>query len=116
MRLEYLKRKVMNQIRVLHIVPTLGYGGVAKFLLHYYEHIDKNEVCFDFVTHGKVESFHKQLEENGSHIYYIKPQHELGVWKYYKQLHDFLKYKILSLSATCVYVLQISCKSENKHP
>lgn len=91
MRLEYLKRKVMDQIRVLHIVPTLGYGGVAKFLLHYYEHIDNNEVCFDFVTHGKVESFHKQLEGNGSHIYYIKPQHELGVWKYYKQLHDILK-------------------------
>ena len=28
----------------------------------------------------------------------------------------FLKYKTLALSATCVYVLQISCKSENKHP
>ena len=29
---------------------------------------------------------------------------------------DFLKYKALTLSATCVYVLQISCKSKNKHP
>lgn len=29
---------------------------------------------------------------------------------------NLLKYKTLSLSATCVYVLQISCKPENKHP
>ena len=35
---------------------------------------------------------------------------------YLSESFDFLKYKTLSLSATCVYVLQISCKSENKHP
>ena len=35
---------------------------------------------------------------------------------YLSESFDFLKYKTLALSATCVYVLQISCKSENKHP
>ena len=34
---------------------------------------------------------------------------------YLSESFDFLKYKALALSATCVYVLQISCISENKH-
>ena len=38
------------------------------------------------------------------------------VYLYLSESLDFLKYKALALSATCVYVLQISCKSENKHP
>ncbi len=35
---------------------------------------------------------------------------------YLSESFDFLKINTLYISATCVNVLQISCKSENKHP
>ena len=35
---------------------------------------------------------------------------------YLSESFDFLKINMLYLSATCVNVLQISCKPENKHP
>lgn len=78
-------------IRILHIVPTLGYGGVAKFLLHYYDFIDKSKIQFDFITHGKKEAYHENLISKGSRIYYIKPQHEVGVLSYYKSLISLVK-------------------------
>ena len=53
-------------IRVLQIVPTLGYGGVAQFLLNYYKQMDKSEIRFDFITHGQVESFHEDLIKEGT--------------------------------------------------
>lgn len=28
----------LPKIEILHIIPTLGYGGVAQFLLHYALH------------------------------------------------------------------------------
>ena len=58
-------------IRILHIVPTLGYGGVAKFLLHYYDYIDKSKIQFDFITHGKKESYHDELISKGARIFFI---------------------------------------------
>lgn len=78
-------------IRILHIVPTLGYGGVAKFLLHYYDYIDKSKIQFDFITHGKKESYHDELISKGARIFYIKPQHEVGFFSYYKNLVNVVK-------------------------
>ena len=56
-------------IKILQIVPTLGYGGVAQFLLNYYKQMDKNEIRFDFITHGSVEAFHQELIDGGSQIF-----------------------------------------------
>ena len=58
-------------IKILQIVPTLGYGGVAQFLLNYYKQMDKNEIRFDFITHGSVEAFHQELIDGGSQIFYF---------------------------------------------
>ena len=65
-------------IKILQIVPTLGYGGVAQFLLNYYKQMDKNEIRFDFITHGSVEAFHQELIDGGSQIFYFK---SIGKWK-----------------------------------
>ena len=81
---------MMKKIHVLQIVPTLGYGGVAKFLLHYYDHIDKNQICFDFITHGQKENYHNQLINEGSRIFYLKPSHELGTLNYLKQIKEIV--------------------------
>lgn len=81
----------MNKVRILHIVPTLGYGGVAKFLIHYNDHMDKNKFCFSFVSHGQHESYHDSLIKDGSQIFYVKPQHEIGTHLYLKQIKDIVK-------------------------
>lgn len=73
-------------IRILQIVPTLGYGGVAQFLLNYYKLMPKSEIIFDFVTHGGIEDFHAQLIKEGSTIYYVKPISQCGINKYIKTL------------------------------
>ena len=82
---------MMKKIHVLQIVPTLGYGGVAKFLLHYYDHMDKNQFCFDFITHGQPEDYHNQLIKEGSRVFYVKPPHELGTLNYLKQIKEIVK-------------------------
>ena len=40
----------------------------------------------------------------------------LFIFFYLSESFDFLKINTLYLSTTCVNVLQISCKPENKHP
>jgi glycosyltransferase EpsF len=72
-------------IRVLQITPALDYGGVSQFLMHYYDCMDHEMFCFDFITHEGVEDFHEQLLNNGSRIYYFKREGELGLFSYYKQ-------------------------------
>ena len=73
-------------IRVLQIVPTLGYGGVAQFLLNYYKQMDKSEIRFDFITHGQVESFHEDLIKEGTKIHYFKSIGSIGIKRYLMQL------------------------------
>lgn len=75
-----------KQIRVLQILPTLGYGGVAQFLLNYYSYMDRDQIVFDFVTHGKEEVFHKDLKEKGSNIYYLQSIGKVGLKNYMRQL------------------------------
>lgn len=75
-------------IKILQIVPTLGYGGVAQFLLNYYKQMDKNEIRFDFITHGSVEAFHQELIDGGSQIFYFKSIGKEGLKYYLKQLKD----------------------------
>lgn len=73
-------------IRVLQIVPTLGYGGVAQFLLNYYRRMQGGDIIFDFVTHGGVEDFHQELISAGSQIHYLKPISQIGIISYVKSL------------------------------
>ena len=76
-------------IKILQIVPTLGYGGVAQFLLNYYKQMDKNEIRFDFITHGSVEAFHQELIDGGSQIFYFKSIGKEGL-KYLKTILTIL--------------------------
>lgn len=73
-------------MRILHVVPTLGYGGVSKVVLNYYEKVNKKEYLFDFITHGKVEDFHAEIITTGSKIYYLKTIRQIGIIKYFYQL------------------------------
>ena len=69
----------MNQdrIKVLHIVSSLGSGGVEQILYNYYKNISKNNIVFDFIVHGYEEGvLEKKFEELGSTIYHVVPKKE----------------------------------------
>lgn len=78
-------------IKVLHIVPTLGYGGVAQFILNYRSAMNPDVVRFDFVTHGEPEAFHQDLLNEGSRIYYLKTIGSCGIKRYAKLLEDVFR-------------------------
>lgn len=73
-------------INILQVVPTLGYGGVAKVVRNYYDVIDHERYHFDFVTHGGEEDYHAELIHEGSRIYYFQTIGKLGARNYRKQV------------------------------
>lgn len=77
----------MSAVRkVLHVVPDLGYGGVEKVILNYYEQLNHRDYVFDFVTHGQEENYHQSLIEQGSKIFYLKSIGQSGYGKYKQQV------------------------------
>jgi glycosyltransferase EpsF len=85
-------------MRILQVVPTLGYGGIAQMVINYYMSINKDNLTFDFVTHGKEEDFHKELINSGSKIYYVDTIRKTGLINYFKKMNKILregKYEII---------------------
>lgn len=73
------------QYKILHVVSTLGYGGVSKFILNYYNNIEHSKVKFDFISHGIQEDFHEDFLKTGSKIFYTKTIKESSVFSYIKK-------------------------------
>lgn len=87
-------------MKILHVVPTLGYGGVAKVVTNYYEQMNHSDFIFDFITHGKVEDYHHKLIDDGSKIYYFKTVGSVGIKGYKKQIEDnivLFEYSVIHL-------------------
>lgn len=62
-------------IKVLHVVSSLGGGGVEKMLYNYYKNIDRKTIQFDFVVHGSKEGIlEEKLRNMGSNIYHVSPK------------------------------------------
>ena len=74
--------------KILHVIPNLGYGGVEKVVLNYYEQLDHDKYCFDYVTHGPVMKYHCDLADQGSKVYYFKSIGQLGIRKYKQQINE----------------------------
>lgn len=75
-------------LRVLQVLPTLGYGGVARVVLNYRRQLEGRGFTFDFVTHGGVEDFHEELIRTGSRVFYLRPIHEVGIRRYVLSLRE----------------------------
>ncbi|MET3655503.1 glycosyltransferase family 1 protein [Sporosarcina psychrophila] len=60
-------------VRVLHIVTALDGGGIENMILNYYSHMDRENIKFDFITHGKNGNLEPYFEQLGSEIYFVPP-------------------------------------------
>lgn len=62
-------------IRVLHVTSTLGGGGVAQMLVNYRDHLDDQDVSFDFIVHGNRVGEHEEyFARAGSQIFHAPPK------------------------------------------
>jgi glycosyltransferase EpsF len=78
-------------IKILHIVPTLGYGGISKVILNYRDRIDQSKFNFSFLTHGSKEDFHEELVNQGAKIFYLKSIGKQGIFKYARNIKEIIK-------------------------
>ena len=62
-------------IRVLHIVSSLGGGGVESMLYNYYSNMDNEKIHFDFIVHGNNKGIiEEKVEAMGSLVYHVTPK------------------------------------------
>ena len=80
--------KQKKPIRVLQVVPILGYGGVEKMVTRYFQHLDHHEVMFDFIAHGDYEPYHDELISQGCKIYYLPTLGKAGYLGYKKAVKE----------------------------
>ncbi|MEK4293549.1 glycosyltransferase [Paenibacillus sp. FSL R5-0914] len=60
-----------THVTVLHVVSSLGSGGVEKFLYNCYMNIDRKLIKFDFITHNDCGIMEGKLSKEGSKIYHL---------------------------------------------
>ena len=66
-------------------------GGVEKFLMSYFDSIDKKEIQFDFLCNTLNEiAYEKEIVRSGSKVYHIPPRSK-GLYNYYQSLNKFFK-------------------------
>lgn len=77
--------------RILHIVDSMGMGGIQAFIMNLYRSIDRTIYQFDFLLHHKLEdSYDDEILKLGGRIYYL-PARSDGILKNRKELDKFFK-------------------------
>lgn len=73
---------MVEPIRILHVVGSLGTGGIQSYLMELYRHIDREKVQFDFVANIKAEkNYAEEIGSLGGRVYYIDGDaFEKGKW------------------------------------
>lgn len=87
----------MAAIRVAHIMGKMVGGGVEAVVMNYYEHIDKNEIQFDFIVDSDSTYVPKdEIEAMGGRVIIVPPYQKLN--SYISTLTNLFKdehYKIV---------------------
>ena len=61
-----------HPIRILHIIGSLGTGGIQSLLMNLYRNIDRERVQFDFLVHIRADGHYEEdVKKLGGRIYYI---------------------------------------------
>ena len=71
--------------RILHVVGSLGNGGIQSYLMELYRHTDRSAIQFDFVVHIRTEqSYADEVESLGGKVFYIDGDaFEKKAWRRY---------------------------------
>ncbi len=105
-----------KQIRILHVVGSLGIGGIQSYLMDIYRHIDRNKIQFDFVIHIKTENnYVDEVQSLGGKVFYIDGDaFEKKAWRQYVNywrcfFRNHSEYKIIHghlRSTAAIYLME----------
>ena len=77
-------------IKVLHIVPSMHYGGVGSVVMNYYRNLDKKKIHIDFATFHVADDFKEEMDNNSSKIYHLENRSAHPI-KRFKKIKKILK-------------------------
>lgn len=78
--------------KILHFTIANRAGGVTKFVLELWKHIDKERFQFDFVTSDKHLDFAEELESEGCKIHYLTVYAEDDRERFNQEVEKMLDY------------------------
>jgi len=89
----------MKKIKVLHFTIANSGGGITKYALRIWNHINKDEFQCDYATMSKKLDFAGELEEQGCKIHYISTYSEVDSAKFEAEIDRILDegYDVLHL-------------------
>src|SRR5574344_1777213 len=76
-------------VRILQIAIHDNIGGVEKFVMNYYENINREKIQFDFVSQYEKLCFEDEIKKMGGHIYSVDNVGRHPI-KYYHQLKKII--------------------------
>lgn len=78
-------------MKVLHLYTALDDGGVERFLLNYYQNMNRDKVRFDVVVPGyHVGILEEKFQELGSSVYHV-PRLSGNLTKHVKEVYRLIK-------------------------
>lgn len=89
----------MSKIKILHFTIANSGGGITKYALRIWNHINKEKFQCDFATMSKKLDFAGELEEQGCKIHYISTYSEVDSAKFEAEIDRILDegYDVLHL-------------------
>ena len=82
--------KLVEPIRVLHVLQRMEAGGTQAFLMNLYRNIDRSKVQFDFlVEYSEKQFYDDEIKELGGHVYRATFREDKNLPKFLKYLHRF---------------------------
>lgn len=98
----------MERIRVLHILNSLGAGGIETFIINIYRNINKEMIQFDFLIQSSGEQFYEQeISSLGGNIYRITPRSK-SIGRNIKELNLFFKESAANYNTVHFHVSSLS--------
>lgn len=59
-------------VRILHVVGSLGIGGIQSYVMNLYRNMDRDKIQFDFVVHIRTDiSYENEIANLGGRVFYL---------------------------------------------
>lgn len=82
--------------RVIHVMDSLGFGGIQSFVMNVYRHIDRSQIQFDFLIHHHLEeNFEDEVKRMGGKVYCLPSrrdgffQNKIALKKFFDEHQEY---------------------------
>lgn len=80
-----------EKYKVLHLVPGMASGGVAKMVQEWFDNKNNDSITFDIATINILGLFSDDLKNKGCKIMVFEPLRNVGLIRYISQLNKIIK-------------------------